>query len=173
VALRFVLLLGAYLAWGGLALILVVARENSSVNTISSNGRLTQVNQSGTTIYQMNPGPVRIILFGLAAALVISTASVVWRVVHHSAKVGITGMIVAGIAGAACLLGILTVGLFIVPVAALLVVLALPIAPVRTSVLPPPCARAGWYGDPAGRASWRYWNGSAWTEYFAPMNPRG
>ncbi len=31
--------------------------------------------------------------------------------------------------------------------------------------LPP----AGWYGDPAGPGSLRYWDGGAWTEHRAPV----
>jgi len=168
VALRFALLLGAYLAWGALALLLITTTGNSSVSGTSIDGHVTQVAQPATTIYQSDPRPVQAILVGLAGALLISTASVVWRVVRRSTRVGVTGMIVAGLAGVVAVLGMLTIGMFILPVAVLLVVLALPIAPERRPVLPPPVGPPGWYGDPAGGTSWRYWNGSAWTDEFAP-----
>ncbi|MGH8981300.1 MAG: hypothetical protein ACRDWE_09815 [Acidimicrobiales bacterium] len=71
--------------------------------------------------------------------------------------VGVLSAIVA-------LLGMLSVGLFIVPLAAILLVLALPIPPENSApryptALPPP----GWYENPGGRHGWRFWDGSSWT----------
>ena len=169
VALRFALLVGAYLVWGATALILSHANGSSSVIGSSVNGHITQITRAAPTVSQEDPGPVQVILLGLAGALLIATASVVWRVVRRSKKVGVTGMIVAGLVGAVALLGMLTIGMLIVPLAALLVALALPIAPDRWRTLPPPRAHPGWYADPAGEASWRYWNGIVWTEDLAPM----
>lgn len=34
------------------------------------------------------------------------------------------------------------------------------------SVAPP-----GWYSDPGGQPVWRWWSGSAWTEFTAPISP--
>ncbi len=169
VALRFALLVGAYLVWGATALILSHTNGSSSVIGSSVNGHITQITRAGPTVLQEDPGPVQVILLGLAGALLIATASVVWRVVRRSKKVGVTGMIVAGLVGAVALLGMLTIGMLIIPLAALLVALALPIAPDRWRTLPPPQPHPGWYADPAGEASWRYWNGIVWTEDLAPM----
>ena len=94
-------------------------------------GRAARVTHSTSTVYQMDPGPVRIILALLGGALVVSTASLLWRVARRTTRVGVTGMAAAASAGAVALLGMLTVGPFILPLAVLLTVLALPIAPDR------------------------------------------
>ncbi len=174
VLLRFGLLFGAYLAWGALAWMMVSVDTGSSTTISSGTGRLTTVAQSSTTLYQEQPGMVGAILIALAIALAISTASVVWRVVRRSERLGVTGVIVAGLVGAVALLGMLTIGMFIAPLAAFLVLLALPIAPDRKPTpapvnAPPP----GWYGDPSGSASWRYWDGQTWTVHSAPMQVPG
>ncbi|MGO9458419.1 MAG: hypothetical protein ACLP62_15460 [Acidimicrobiales bacterium] len=54
------------------------------------------------------------------------TASLVWRTIHRSPRPGVAGLAAAGGAGVVALLGALTVGPFIVPLAALLFVVALP-----------------------------------------------
>ncbi len=174
VLLRFVLLFGAYLAWGALAWMMVSVATGSSTIVSSGTGRPTTVTQSSTTLYQEQPGTVRVILIALAIALATSTASVVWRVVRRSERLGVTGLIVAGLVGAVAVLGAMTIGMFIAPLAAFLVLLALPIAPERKPTparasAPPP----GWYGDPSGSASWRYWDGRTWTVHCAPMQVPG
>jgi hypothetical protein len=170
VLLRFALLLGAYLSWGALALMMVSYHGGSSVSISSVNGHITQVTQPGTTLYQGQPGAVRAILLVLGIALLISTASVVGRVARRSTRVGVTGMVVAGIVGAVALLGMLTIGMLIVPLAAFLVALALPIAPeIKPTPAPLSMVPPGWYEDPSGIASWRYWDGRSWTAHTAPM----
>jgi hypothetical protein len=170
VLLRFLLLLGAYLAWGALAWMMVAYHAGSSTSISSGTDHATVVTQSSTTLYQGQPGTVRAILLGLAIALAITTASVVWRVVRHSTRLGVTGMVVAGLVGAVALLGMLTIGMFIVPLAAFLVVLALPIAPERRPApVPQGTVPPGWYWGPGGSASWRYWDGRSWTGHTAPI----
>lgn len=162
VKVRFVLVGGAVLTWGALVWLTVSVQAGTTTAVSSGIGRPTVVTQSTTTLYQESPGAVGLILAVLAAAVVTATASVIWRVVHHSERIGITGMVVAVLVGGMALLGMLTIGMFIVPLAVLLVLLAIPIAPERTPMLlgaPAP----GWYSDPSGRASLRYWDGRAWT----------
>ena len=166
---RLALLLGAYLAWGILALAMVTLHTGSSTSVRLVDGHVVQVTQSATTLYQAQPGVVRVLLLGTAAALLVSTASVVWRLVRRSTRLGVTGMIVGGLMGAVAVLGLLTIGMFIAPLAAFLVALALPIAPERrpspvaVGMVPP-----GWYADPSGVAAWRYWDGRTWTAHTAP-----
>jgi Protein of unknown function (DUF2510) len=170
VFLRFVLLLGAYLAWGGLAWMMVAVHTGSGITVSSGTGRATTITPSSTTLYQVQPEIVRAILMLLAVALGISTISVVWRVVRRSERLGVVGLIVAGLVGAAALVGMLTIGMFIVPLAALLVLLALPIAPEPKPVpTSPGSGGPGWYDDPAASAMWRYWDGRTWTDHTAPM----
>ena len=80
----------------------------------------------GQTVYQADPGPVKMILSGLAVACAVATASVLWRVAHRSPRVGVAGLVAALPVGVMALLGMLTVGPFILPLAALLFVIALP-----------------------------------------------
>jgi hypothetical protein len=169
---RIGLLLGAYLCWVALALMLVVVRTGSSSSVHAVDGHVTRVIQSDTTLYQVQPGTVRVLLLVTASALVISTASVVWRILRRSPRLGITAMVVGAIVGVGAVLGLLTIGPFIAPLAACLIVLALPFGPPRSNPAPagggsPP----GWYGDPGGSASWRYWDGRIWTEHTVPSVP--
>ena len=148
VALRLVLLAGAYVAWAALVLVLVALSSYSSESVSLVEGHAARVTRSTSTVYQMDPGPVRIILALLGGALVVSTASVWWRVARRSTRVGAAGMTAGAIAGSIALLGMLTIGPFVLPLAALLVILALPIAPDRR---PPPPAHGpvppGWVGS--------------------------
>lgn len=154
VVLRLLLLLVGYLAWGALTSLLVSFRPSS-----------------GATVYQTNPRPVGCILVGLAGALLVATTSVLWRVARHSARVGVAGMTVAILAAIAALVGMLTVGPFIVPIAAVLVLLALPIPPEH----PTPLAEIGhgppgWYQDPGNDRARRFWDGSRWTWWVLPSS---
>jgi hypothetical protein len=89
---------------------------------------VTQMIQPNSSIYQENPGPVTVILLLMLVAVSASTQSVVYRAVKRSPKRGITGLVVASLVGAFCVLGIASVGLFILPIEGLLVVLALPMS---------------------------------------------
>jgi hypothetical protein len=150
---------------------MVSVGTGSSTIVISGTGRPTTVTESSTTLYKEQPGTVRNILIALAIALVISTASVVWRVVRRSERLGVTGLIVAGLVGAVALLGAMTIGMSIAPLAAFLV---LPIAPARKPTPAPVSASPpGWYGDPSGSALLRYWDGQTWTVHSAPMRLPG
>jgi len=104
--------------------------HGSSSSSISAvNGHVTRVVQPGVTAYQENPGPVRIILLLAAGAVLLSTASVLWRVIRHSSNIGIVGMVVGGVAAMTVVLSAFTIGPFFLPLAALLILLALPITP--------------------------------------------
>jgi len=138
--LRFALLGCAYLAWGALALIMVSYHGGSSSSISVVNGHVTRVVRRGVTVYQENPGPVRIVLLVLGGAVLVSTASISWRVVRHSQRVGVAGIIVGGVAGLVALLGMLTIGPFILPLASLLIVRALPITPSPAERSPLPDA---------------------------------
>jgi hypothetical protein len=113
VMVRLLLLGCAYLVAAGLAIALFVVHGSSAWG-------------GGQTVYEANPGPVKMILIGSAVACAVATASVFWRVVHRSPKLGVAGLAVGALTGAVALLGMLTVGPFILPLAALLVVVALP-----------------------------------------------
>jgi DNA polymerase-3 subunit epsilon len=39
---------------------------------------------------------------------------------------------------------------------------------LASSALPAPVAPAGWYPDPTGRYTYRYWNGQQWSEHASP-----
>ena len=170
VLLRVALLVASYVVGGGLVWLLFSAPLESSTAISSGTGRATTVTQSSSTLYQSAPGTVHLLLGGLAAALVVATASVIWRIARRSTRLGVTAVIVGGLVGAVALLGILTIGMFVMPLAVLLVLAALPIAPERAVPSapvghPPP----GWYWDPAGAGSWRYWDGWVWTGHVAAM----
>lgn len=163
VAARFAVLGVAYLSWVGLYLILVSYHWGDA-----SSGGPGVPTTPPTTMYQGSPGLARTLLACVAAAFVIETASVLWRVARHSHRVGVTGLVVAIAGGAISLLGFMTIGIFIAPFAGLCTVLALPIGsrsqmrPGTAGNVPP-----GWYADPKGWPQWRYWDGYAWTSFLA------
>jgi Protein of unknown function (DUF2510) len=161
VAARFAILVVAYLSWLGLYIILVSYHWGDA-----SSGGPGAPATPPTTMYQGSPGLARTLLACVAAAFVIETASVLWRVARHSHRVGVTGLVVAIAGGAISLLGFMTIGIFIAPFAGLCTVLALPIGngsqPGTAGNVPP-----GWYADPKGWRQWRYWDGYAWTSFLA------
>lgn len=169
VALRCALLLCAYLFWLGY---LVFATHfhwalggNTSDQSSSPNYPVPP-----RTMYQEDPGLTRGIFAVAAVALVIETASVLWRVARHSTRVGVTGLVAGGIGGVLALLGMLTIGPFIAPFAAICILLALPIGGRSTASSPPSSVPPGWYGDPTGRPQWRFWDGGAWTTHVATVD---
>jgi len=121
VAVRVVLLALALAAWVGVAALLV-AWHGSTGTTATGSGAA----RTAQTVYEVNPGPVGVILAGTLAALVVASASVAWRVVHRCTRLGVTALAVACVVGLAALAGMLTVGPLLVPLAAVLVVEALP-----------------------------------------------
>lgn len=147
VVLRCALLVAGYLAWGALTFLLV--RDQPS---------------SGTSVYRTNPGPVELILAGLLGALLVGTGTLAWRVVRHSGRTGVAGVTVAALTGVMALVGMLTVGLFIVPIAVVLALLALPLPPEDRTPPPPTGATPpGWYEAPGDPRAWRFWDGWRWT----------
>lgn len=87
---------------------------------------ITYLVEPNSSVYQENPGPVTVILLLLLVMAIVSTLSVVYRAVKHSPKVGVVGVVMACVVGAVCVVGVASVGIFILPLAGLLVVLALP-----------------------------------------------
>ena len=170
VALRLVLLSGAYLVWGALALILYhdhwrlvgerhldqrprhpdhPARLPPSTNR--TRGRCRSFS-SGLPVRSSSPPPA---WFGGWSA--------------DRQRVGVTGMIVAGLAGVVAVLGHAHDRHVHPPGGRPPGRPGPPHRPGAQGGPPPPGAPPGWYGDPAGTTSWRYWNGRAWTDDFAPM----
>jgi hypothetical protein len=121
--------------------------------------------RSGGSVYRADPGPVTVILAVLASALGIATASMLWRVARGSVRPGITCMVVGGLTGVLALAGALTVGVLIAPIAAIVLLSGLPIAPGPAPVPPRWPVPAGWYRDPSGATSLRWWDGGAWTDH--------
>jgi hypothetical protein len=47
------------------------------------------------------------------------------------------------------------------------------VSPQGAGEVPTPPANvpdAGWFADPSGAPTWRYWDGAAWTDHVSPMN---
>src|ERR1035437_681774 len=155
VALRLALLGCAYLVWGALALLAVSFPAYSG--------------SPSETLYEANPRPVRVILALLAVAVLVSTASLWWRVVHRSTKVGLAGMLAGCMVGVMAFLGMFTIGPFLLPFAVLLIVLALPLAQSAAdySRALGSMSPAAWYPDPTERHDLRYWDGVAWSPHVA------
>ena len=121
------------------------------------------------TVAQAGPGIVRAILVGIAVLLSVEACSVTWRVVRHSSRIGVTGMVVAGLGCTAPLLFAFTpIGFVLLPVAALGIWLALPIGSAGPGVSTArPVAPPGWYPDPYPGGRFRYWDGTGWTPWTA------
>ncbi len=131
---RVVLLVGSYLWLGALAVLCCVVSGSS-------------VSGPARSIYDENPEPVTVLLAVLGAACLVVTASLLWRCTHRSPRPGVAGLVAAGGAGVVALLGVFTVGPFILPLAALLFVVALPMDRLEAS------AAEGVRRQPAGGAS--------------------
>ena len=86
----------------------------------------TGTNGSGTTFYEENPGPAIVLIALSTLCVLIATSSLLARVRARSSRYGTVGMVAAGVLGVAAILGLLSVGPFLVPLAALLIILALP-----------------------------------------------
>jgi hypothetical protein len=145
---RLVLAGLAYLVVAGVAVLLFWPTGGTTVTVthvvIGGGTYTTHMLQVGRSVYQENPGPVTVILLLMFAAVTTSTLSVVYRIKKRSPKLGIAGMLVAGLAGIFCVLGALTVGPFVLPLAGLLVVLALPMTKLSAEPAPPtPESRIG------------------------------
>jgi hypothetical protein len=97
---------------------------------------ITHTVKPNSSVYQDNPGPVTVILLLMLTETTVSSLSLVYRVVRHSPKIGVAGAVVAGLVGAICVLGMASVGLFILPLAGLLVMLALPMSKLAGDLYP-------------------------------------
>lgn len=125
---RVVVLACAYLTLVAVAVMAVLFSAYSSVSEPSSGGTgpATMVHIAGATLYQTNRLVVIVILTLMAVALAVATFSFVWRVRHNSTSRGTSGLVAALMVSLVAFVGILTIGPFLFPLAALLMVLALP-----------------------------------------------
>jgi hypothetical protein len=127
VAVRYLLLGCSFLVVGALALGLFSVHGSSETAITYMNGRSVVQSQPGQTAYQTNPTAIAVILLALLAACGTSGVSLTFRVLHRSPSLGIAGLVVGAIVGIIAILGILTVGPYILPLAGLLIVIALPL----------------------------------------------
>jgi hypothetical protein len=117
----------AWLAWGGLCWAVSSLRGEPNVKIYISGAHRVGVVTPGQTIYQANPGAVSVILLVLALAVVAGTISLGWRAQRSVAGVGAAGLAAGVVACVFAVAGIMTIGPWIVPVAVLLVLVALPL----------------------------------------------
>ena len=140
VAIRLLLAVGTYLVVAMLAGLSFWRHGSTTVpvtHAITGGSTyITYLVEPNSSIYQDNPGPVTVILLLLLVVAIVSTLSVVYRAVKHSPKVGIVGMVMACVVGAFCFVGMASVGMFLLPLAGLLVVLALPMSKLAEDLHP-------------------------------------
>ncbi|MGO9028875.1 MAG: hypothetical protein ACLQOZ_09650 [Acidimicrobiales bacterium] len=148
----------AWLLWFGL--LTVVHAYHFAI--IASGGQ-------ARTMAEADPGIARAMLVGFALLLLVETCSLTWRAVRHSSRIGVNGIIIAGLSCTAPLLFAFTpIGFLLLPFAALGVFLALPIGHAESKVsntllVAPP----GWYANPLPGSQFRYWDGTTWTPWTA------
>ncbi len=135
-ATRWVLLGCSYLAFG-LAVGLMFwphgyASTSSVYSTNGGTSSVTYTGQAGQSVFQENRGPVTVILIVLASALLVSTLSLARRIARHSSKIGVPGVVAASVVGVVGVLGLMSVGPFILPLAALLLIVAIPMDTFRS-----------------------------------------
>ncbi len=132
VAIRLLLAVGTYLVVAMLAGLSFWRHGSTTVpvtHAITGGSTyITYLVEPNSSVYQDNPGPVTVILLLLLVVAIVSTLSVVYRAVKHSPEVGVVGMVMACVVGAFCFVGMASVGMFLLPLAGLLVVLALPMS---------------------------------------------
>lgn len=86
-----------------------------------------------TSIYDVNPGPVAVILSIMAVAVLVASWSVLHRIRRRSASLGLAGVAAAALVSLITVAGALSIGMFAAPLAALLIILALPMEALRPS----------------------------------------
>ena len=112
---------------GGLVVAALVVRGSSSVEIVTANGRSSLRTLPAPSLVEENRGAITVLVAVLLAAAIIATAALVLRAARRSPALSIAGTIAAGVVGTMAMLGILTVGPFLVPPAVLLVLIALPL----------------------------------------------
>jgi hypothetical protein len=123
---RYLVLACSYLAFGFAVGIMMWHRGYTTTTSVGGTTGTTSTLQSNQSIYQTNPGPVTVILSLMAGALLVSTVSLIRRVARQSPKVDVPGLVAASVIGVVGVLGLLSVGPFILPLAVLLLILAIP-----------------------------------------------
>lgn len=86
-----------------------------------------------TSIYDVNPRPVGVILSIMAVAVIVASWSVLHRIRRRSASLGVAGVAAAALVSLITVAGALSIGMFAAPLAALLIILALPMETLRPS----------------------------------------
>jgi hypothetical protein len=106
--------------------------QSQSVSSSSGTGVTTTSNAS-LTLYQVNPTPVLVILIVLLGACIVGLLSLRFRIRGASADLGVS-CIIAIVCGLMSVLALLSVGLFIAPLAVMLVVISLPLDQLQGQV---------------------------------------
>jgi hypothetical protein len=126
---RFVLVLVAYVFWVLLVVLTTMVHTQSAEIVVTPfRGASRTVISASRTLAALDPGPVRTILVGSLVCVLTATWSVAWRIARRSATLGVAGLVAGCVVGATALVAILTVGPLLVPLAAVLIVLALPMS---------------------------------------------
>lgn len=84
-----------------------------------------------SSVYDNNPRVVLLLVSLVAISLLVATASLVYRIRRRCPKPGVAGVTVAGLLCIVALFGMLTVGPYLIPLAALLVLVAVPMDTMR------------------------------------------
>ena len=116
----------------GLVVAALVARGSASVEVVIANGRSSLRTLPASSLFEENRGAITVLVAILLAAAIIAIATLVVRAARRSPALSVIGIIAAGVVGTTALLGILTVGPFLVPPAVLAVLLALPLDTMAT-----------------------------------------
>jgi hypothetical protein len=90
-------------------------------------GAVVPGSSAGTSLAQVDPAPVTVILAILSLLTATAGIALAVRVSRRSAAPSVPSVACAGLAGALCLLGLMSVGPFLVPTAIFLLVVALPL----------------------------------------------
>ena len=138
ITVRLALLAALAITEGFLAWFMFWRHGSTSVTVTSFTGGLTHTRrllQANQSIYEENPGPVSVILVVVVAAGLVAACSVLWRISHRVTGLGVAGTSAAVVVGALAILGMLSVGPFISPVAVLVLLLALPLDKLADSAL--------------------------------------
>lgn len=98
----------------------------STFTIVGGPTRTTTAIRANRSIYQLNPIPVTFALSLIVVATMVSTSSLIWRIARPTVRLGITNLVFAVAVGIVAILSLLSIGPFVIPIAAFLIFLALP-----------------------------------------------